>query len=149
MTVAAVVLVAVLAVVVLARVCLVRVTVAGSSMAPTLRPGDRVLVRRTTARSVRRGDLVVFARPREQERTWMIKRVLAVPGDAVPRSEVPVLWGYRDPVVPRGRFVVVGDNPADSYDSRQFGYVRAEGLLGVVVRPGSVAHRQEATGNSS
>jgi hypothetical protein len=38
--------------------------------------------------------------------------------------------------VPRTCFVVVGDNPADSYDSRQFGYVRAKDLVGVVVRPG-------------
>ena len=53
----------------------------------------------------------------------------------MPRAEVPVLWGYQERVVPRGRFVVVGDNPADSHDSRQFGYVLAEGLLGVVVRP--------------
>jgi signal peptidase I len=136
MTVAAAVLAAALAALALGRFLLVRVTVAGWSMAPTLRPGDRVLVRRASARSVRRGDLVVFARPREEARSWMIKRVLAGPGDPVPRAEVPVLWGYREHVVPRGRFVVVGDNPADSYDSRQFGYVHAKGLLGVVVRPG-------------
>jgi signal peptidase I len=116
------------------RVLLLRVTVHGTSMLPTLSPGDRVLVRRATARAVRRGDLVVFARPREATRSWMIKRVLAVPGDPVPRAEVPTLSGYREPVVPPGRLVVLGDNPADSYDSRQFGYVRDDRMLGVVVR---------------
>lgn len=29
----------------------------------------------------------------------------------------------------------LGDNPADSYDSQDFGYVRAEAILGVVVAP--------------
>ncbi|OKA11529.1 signal peptidase I [Amycolatopsis regifaucium] len=111
----------------------VHVVVNGTSMLPTLRPGDRVLVRRMAARSLERGDLVVFARPREEQRSWMIKRVLAAPGDRVPRAEVPVLWGYQEPLVPPGRFVVVGDNPEDSYDSRQFGYLKAESLLGVVV----------------
>ena len=136
MIAAAVVLAVALGALALARVLLVRVTVTGSSMAPTLRPGDRVLVRRASTRSLRRGDLVVFARPREPRRSWMIKRVLAGPGDPVPRVEVPVLWGYQESQVPRTCFVVVGDNPADSYDSRQFGYVRAKDLLGVVVRPG-------------
>ena len=123
--------IAVLAVVV--RVRLVRVTVRGTSMLPTLRPGDRVLVRRTSARSVRRGDLVVFAPPREPDPSWMIKRVLAAPGDPVPRDEVPLLWTYREALVPRDRVVVIGDNPDHSYDSRQFGYVPARTLLGVVV----------------
>ncbi|GAA3113341.1 S24 family peptidase [Nonomuraea salmonea] len=52
----AVAVLAVLAVV--ARRALVVVRVSGVSMAPTFRPGDRVLVRRTAA--VRRGQVVVF-----------------------------------------------------------------------------------------
>lgn len=109
------------------------VTVSGHSMAPTLLPGDRVLVRRTPVLRVDRADLVVFARPRVAERSWMIKRVLAIPGDPVPRREVPVLWGYSETRIPPNRLVVLGDNPADSYDSRSFGYIRAEAILGVVV----------------
>ena len=132
-TVAVVLATVVAAILALLRFRLVRVIVKGTSMLPTLRPGDRVLVRRVAARSLKRGDLVVFARPREERRSWMIKRVLAGPGDRVPRAEVPVLWGYQEPLVPPGRFVVVGDNPEDSYDSRQFGYLKAEALLGVVV----------------
>jgi signal peptidase I len=138
-TVAVVFAVVLTAILVVLRFRLVRVIVNGTSMLPTLRPGDRVLVRRVAARSLKRGDLVVFARPREEQRSWMIKRVLAGPGDRVPRAEVPVLWGYQEQLVPPGRFVVVGDNPEDSYDSRQFGYLKAEALLGVVL--GSSPHR--------
>jgi signal peptidase I len=113
---------------------LVRVTVSGTSMLPTLRPGDRVLVRRVPVWRVRRDDLVVVRKPRDPAGAWMIKRVVAVPGNPVPRHEVPVLRTYPGDVVPPGRLVVLGDNPADSYDSRAFGYVRGEAVLGVVVR---------------
>lgn len=122
-----------LAVVVWLRCGLIVVIVSGHSMAPTLQPGDRVLVRRTPVRRVGRADLVVFTRPRTAERTWMIKRVLAIPGDPVPRREVPVLWGYSEARVPVNRLVVLGDNPTDSYDSRSFGYVSGEAVLGVVI----------------
>jgi len=115
------------------RCRLIAVTVSGHSMMPTLLPGDRVLVRRTPVRRVGPTDLVVFARPRAIGRSWMIKRVLAVPGDPVPRREIPVLWGYSEARIPANRLVVLGDNPADSYDSRHFGYLNAEALLGVVV----------------
>lgn len=116
------------------RTRLVRVTVHGDSMEPTLHAGQRVLIRRTRPTTLNRGDLVVFRRPRDPARTWMIKRVIATPGDPVPRAEVPTLWGHREPLVPADRIVVLGDNPTVSYDSRQFGYVHADTMLGVVIR---------------
>jgi signal peptidase I len=115
------------------RARLVRVTVHGDSMAPTLRHGERVLVRRTRLEALNRGDLVVFRRPREQTRSWMVKRVLAAPGDPLPRAEVPNLWSYRGAVVPVDRLVVLGDNLAVSYDSRQFGFIHGASVLGVVI----------------
>jgi signal peptidase I len=110
------------------------VTVRGDSMAPTLRPGDRVVVRREPLGAITPGTLVVFARPRTTEPGWMIKRVIAVPGDPIPRGEVAVLWSYPGNRVPAHRLVVLGDNPEESYDSRHFGYVKEDALLGVVHR---------------
>ncbi|GAA3069172.1 signal peptidase I [Streptosporangium carneum] len=110
------------------------VTVSGRSMEPTLRHGDRVLVRRTGVGAVRAGELAVMAAPPGTGRDWMVKRVIAVPGDPVPREAVPALARTRDPAVPADRLVVVGDNLALSLDSRGFGYVHARQLLGVVVR---------------
>ncbi|MGX7824651.1 S26 family signal peptidase [Actinokineospora sp. 24-640] len=111
---------------------LVRVHVRGVSMLPNLSPGDRVLVRRTPLRHIRPGDVVVFGRPRATMEGWMVKRVLAVPGDPIPRQAVPLLWRYPGSHVPPARLVVLGDNPNESYDSRTFGYLNADLLLGVV-----------------
>ncbi len=55
-----------------------------ASEVPTLFPGDRVLVNKTTyqRRSVRRGDEVVFRVPSEPGQKWA-KRVVALPGDTI------------------------------------------------------------------
>jgi signal peptidase I len=129
-----------------ARRRLVVVTVRGESMAPVLRHGDRVLVRRAGLSGVRRGDIVVAApgNPRRLERTpagaldqrpWMAKRTVALPGDAIPQAaRAGGTFGAADTHVPPGLFVVLGDNADASSDSRDLGYFRADLLLGVVVR---------------
>ena len=85
----------------IARRTLDVVEVRGRSMAPTLLPGDRLLVARLPAR---RADVVLAADPREPGRE-LIKRVGAL-----------------------NRFGVTlrGDNPAFSTDARTFGTVSAE-----------------------
>jgi signal peptidase I len=103
-----------------------------------------VLARRATVRRLRVGQVVVFERP-AAGRTWtsrapswppgprecLIKRVAAVPGDT-PRSWDPDEAGAR---IPDGWFAVLGDNAANSLDSRTFGLVPADCLLGVMIRP--------------
>lgn len=134
------------------------VTVVGESMLPTFAAGDRVMVRRAGLGEIRPGVVVVVEKPAVSgiwitppprwpagRREWMIKRVAAVPGDRRPDLSLPAA-GQRpsgptmraapdDLVVPRGKLVMLGDNPARSYDSRQLGYFPAERLLGVVQRP--------------
>lgn len=117
---------------------LVVVTVEGSSMQPTLWPGDRVLVRRTTIASVRTGQLVVVRRPAWTEPAggpphWVIKRAAAVAGELVP-ADVRSIVGGSEALVPAGHLVALGDNPAHSGDSRHWGYVTADRFLGVVTR---------------
>jgi signal peptidase I len=55
-----------------------------SSMADTLRPGDRVLVDRIVyhLRRPRRGDIVVFEYPKNRD-VIFIKRVIGLPGDTL------------------------------------------------------------------
>ncbi|MFI7464785.1 S26 family signal peptidase [Nonomuraea sp. NPDC049646] len=118
-------------VLVVLRVRFVAVTVRGRSMEPTLWHGDRVLVRRSPLDGVRPGQLVVVAA--EPGASWLVKRVVAVPGDPVPRAVVPALANRPERVVPPGQLVVLGDNRPISFDSRRFGYVPARQLLGVVV----------------
>lgn len=111
----------------------VEVRVVGRSMEPTLREGDRVLVRRTG--TVRRGQIAVLASPwRFDDSPWLIKRVAAAAGDPVPSDEVVWLRDVTDQVVPPERLVLLGDNRAASFDSRRAGYFEARHLLGVVVR---------------
>jgi signal peptidase I len=129
------------------------VTIAGESMSPTYSSGDRVLVRRTRLGSLRRGVVVVIERPTLDgrwhtppiggsvgSRDWMIKRVVALPGDPWPDGSgrgPAEPFGRAVPAgapVPAGYFAVHGDNPAGSFDSRVFGYCPADRLLGVVVR---------------
>lgn len=99
----------------------------GPSMAPTLHNNDRVLVRRARCSALRRGDVVMVAVPARKGTGWIIKRVAALPGDPAPE-------GLAGPHVPAGMLVLLGDNPAQSIDSRDFGYVPADRLFGVVLR---------------
>ena len=120
---------------------LVVVRVHGISMEPTLRDGQRVVVRRAGLDAVRTGQLVVFAslagrpdgEPVPGDPPWMVKRAVAVPGDPVP----PELIAHRhggEARVPAGRLVALGDNRSASFDSRRAGYVDGATLLGVVSR---------------
>ncbi|MGI5145074.1 S26 family signal peptidase [Plantactinospora sp. CA-294935] len=65
---------------------------------------------------------------------WLIKRAVAVAGDPVPHGAGPALATLDDEIVPPDRLVAIGDNAASSYDSRHYGYVTADRLLGVVLR---------------
>lgn len=113
----------------------VLVTVVGTSMTPTLQPGDRVLVQRVPLGRIRRGDLVVVAPPTDlpslsDDPPWLVKRAVALPGDPVPAGAPP----SADGLVPAGALFILGDNTAHSYDSRRAGFFPADRLLGVVVR---------------
>jgi signal peptidase I len=116
------------------------VAVDGVSMDPTLRPGDRVVARRRPAYRMRAGHVVVL---RETAPCWaggtlrgsaplIVKRLAAVPGDPYP-GWLPA-WARQGTIVAPERYVVVGDNPAFSVDSRRFGPVSGDRLIGVVVR---------------
>lgn len=97
-----------------------RFVVQGTSMAPALAPGDRLLVRRRPRRLAIRargvgargvGALVVVADPRDPRRL-VVKRVAAIGEDGV---------------------TVLGDNPEASTDSRTYGPVPRAALRGRVV----------------
>ncbi|MFM7062269.1 MAG: signal peptidase I [Actinomycetes bacterium] len=126
------------------------------SMVPTLQVGDRVLVNKLSYRlhDVRRGDVVVFSRPDQLEDPTgvepedLIKRVVAVGGDTVvardgvlyvnnqPLTEPYVAQGagtFRldEPVtVPDGKVFVMGDNRENSQDSRYFGPIPTDSIVG-------------------
>jgi signal peptidase I len=100
-----------------------RVAIEGPSMAPTLLPGDWVLV--VTPTSYRRGDVVVVEHP-GRPGYEMVKRLVAVPSDVVGERRLGP-----------DEYWVEGDGPA-STDSRHFGPVTRDALKAraeVIYRP--------------
>lgn len=120
------------------------VDVVGRSMEPTYHERDTVLVRRTDAAT--RGAVVVLQRPRAggwapvplpaavRSGEWMLKRVVAIAGDPMPKDVARAAGLAHGAPVPAGTLVVLGDNALLSVDSRRWGPVPRERVLGVVVR---------------
>jgi signal peptidase I len=101
------------------------VTVRGTSMMPTLRPGDRLLARRSGTGRIERGTIVVV---RLDAPELYVKRVTAVAGDPVPEG-IPAAT----PIVPERTVVLLGDNH-HSLDSRVWGCVPVDRIIGVRLR---------------
>jgi len=102
----------------------------------------------------KRGDVVVFVYPQDPKKDF-IKRIVGMPGDEIEikggdiyvdgeRIEEPVIkntdyftrsksqYGKAGQVVkvPEGMYYVLGDNSASSHDSRYWGFVPAESIVG-------------------
>jgi signal peptidase I len=123
------------------------------SMFPTLKENDRVLVNKLSydLHDVNRGDLVVFERPPGETDTEikdLIKRVIGLPGDVVsdcgdatvcingsPLEEPYLADGISTErleriTVPDGSVFVMGDNRENSRDSRVFGPIDQDSIVG-------------------
>jgi signal peptidase I len=119
----------------------------GQSMEPNLHHSQRLVVEKISYRfhGPRRGDVVVL-KSSQHDSELLIKRVIGLPGerveihdglvyiDGVPLAE-PYLTqgttGYREPVVvPPLHVYVLGDNRSFSNDSRSFGPVSLENVVG-------------------
>jgi signal peptidase I len=132
-----------------------------SSMVPALDVYDRVVVQKAffTWRDVREGNIVVFSHPRLDGCPGpdgdLVKRVIALPGQTIYSSGNGIYVNGRplaepylphdDPLgppiassqhpyrVPPGEFYLLGDNRADSCDSRYWGPIKGSSIVGKVV----------------
>lgn len=126
-----------------------RVRVDGVSMRPTLENGEFVLVNKMSYRfgNVDRGDIIVFhfpVNPNEE----LVKRVIGLPGDHVSIqagvvyvngqvlnesyiADVPSYSGEWD--VTEGQFFVLGDNRNNSNDSKDWGLLPFDKIVGKAV----------------
>ncbi len=120
----------------------------GTSMLPTFRPGDYVLVNRLERYrgQFERGDILAYRFPGEVSVT-ALKRVIGLPGETVHIVDGQVeINGVRVQVLPTlppsvqslpvqlgaDDYFVIGDNPEDSLDSRSFGGVSRSLIVGRV-----------------
>ena len=126
--------------------------VVGRSMDPTLKDGEWVLIDRVSYQFTKpkRGDIVVFEN-KEITNSLIVKRIIAVPGDAVElqngclfinekpyEDEFSVRYGdvSRDRfTVPEDCYFVLGDNRSESNDcvSWEEPYIKLEDIQGKVV----------------
>ncbi|KUP09187.1 signal peptidase [Bacillus coahuilensis m2-6] len=136
-------------------------TVQGQSMLPTINDGDKLLVNKLsyTIGEIDRFDVVVFHYNQEED---FVKRVIGLPGDTLyfendtlhingePIDE-QYIEGYKDQMsyekftgdfslqdktgemeVPAGQLFVMGDNRLGSTDSRHFGFIKENEVVGEV-----------------
>ncbi|HTP10475.1 MAG TPA: signal peptidase I [Anaerolineae bacterium] len=124
-----------------------RFRIEGSSMEPNLHNGEYVLIDKVSylVHQPERGDVVVFTPPTNEQKDY-IKRVIGLPGDTVEIKsghvyvngvalDEPYLTGLTNSNnqvyhVDEGHYFVLGDNRNNSSDSRSFGTITPQSIVG-------------------
>lgn len=122
--------------------------VIGPSMNPTLNEGDIIITNKFIYRFklIERNDVVVIS----QDEKYMIKRIVGLPGETVEYQNNDVLINgkaYKETftnsetedftiqdlgydVIPEDMYLVLGDNRENSLDSRTFGLISKNQIIG-------------------
>lgn len=121
----------------------------GRSMQPTFDDGQRVVVLKSFY-DLARDDIIVFTSTEDPSKD-LIKRIVGLPGDAIQVAGGQVTLNgakhdepftrrsarddhaTRQRTIPTGHYYVLGDNRADSHDSRDFDSIPAANIKGKVV----------------
>ena len=126
--------------------------VRGASMHPTFESGDYLVINEIGYRisDPKRGDVVVFRPPQDNTRQFYIKRIIGLPGESVKVEEGKVFVGkdesslseiqenYIDGLtlgnksiaLGEDEYFVLGDNRNASSDSRSWGALPKENIVG-------------------
>jgi signal peptidase I len=135
--------------------------VEGESMMPTLQDGNKVVVNKLnySIDDLQRFDVIVFHANKKED---FVKRIVGLPGDKIvyqndhlyvngQKYDEPFLDIYRqklsggkltgdftlkeitgEEIVPNGKLFVLGDNRLGSWDSRYFGFISINKVVGKV-----------------
>lgn len=130
--------------------------VSGSSMFPNFKNGDYIITDKVTYRldDPKRGDIVVFKNPKDETQDF-IKRILGVPGDKIKVQDGKIILNgteLNEPYLPEnlttnpgaflregqeitvepGHYITIGDNRPASSDSREWGFITRQEIIGKV-----------------
>lgn len=131
--------------------------VSGESMEPTLTDGQYLIVNKFSG--LERFDVITFAPPNKPD-VFYVKRIIGVAGDTVEYKHNQLILNgeavdewyidisdydmfedhyslqglFETNVVPEGHYFVVGDNRDNSMDSRSFGFVSEDAIVGKVAK---------------
>ncbi len=117
-----------------------------ASMSPTLEVGDQIVVTRYFGREPERGHVIVFESLTDR-RELLVKRVVGVPGDLIDSRLGRVRIGAHtlaepyvrreaatgaisSQLIPQNSYFVLGDNREESVDSRSWGVVPRDRIVG-------------------
>lgn len=129
--------------------------VSGSSMVPNFHDKDYIITNKLATRfsSPTRGEVIILKNPRNPENEVFIKRVIGLPGETLKLSNEKVYINgellkepYLSPdvqtpgegflkegdeiTIPADNYFVMGDNRRNSSDSRNFGLLQKELIIG-------------------
>src|SRR3989344_6740885 len=121
--------------------------VSGASMEPTFSNRNYLIIDELTYRfrEPERGEAIVFRYPKDPS-VYFIKRIIGLPGEQVivrggkvtvisEGKQIPIggdTNGSVDIKLKEGEYFVLGDNRYNSFDSRNWGPVPKEDIIGVV-----------------
>jgi signal peptidase I len=117
------------------------------SMLPTIHEGELLLIEAVPIAQLRRGDIIVFQDPRDQDVPFL-KRLIGLPGDTIevrddkvylngkaldePYIRLPQGRDYAQATLGSDEYFVMGDNRSNSVDSRHFVPIPGKSILGRV-----------------
>ena len=129
--------------------------VKGKSMIPAFEDAEYLLTNKITYRfnNPQRGDIVIFKSPQNKKYDY-IKRIIALPGEKISLKDGKIfingsslneslylpeniytkggnfLAEEKELEIPENQYFVVGDNRLNSSDSREWGYITMENIIG-------------------
>jgi len=125
----------------------------GNSMFPNFHDGDYLLTDKISYHlsDPKRDDVVIFTAPRNEDYDY-IKRIIALPGETIKLEEEKILINNNpleqpylneeitfggnflkigeETIVPEDNYFVLGDNRSHSSDSRDWGFVPKDNIIG-------------------
>lgn len=148
------ILIAVLVAVIFHTYVFARANVDGPSMQPTLHTNDELFIEKisTELGIIKRGEIVIF-KNKETNGDYYVKRVIGVEGDEIeikdghvflngqllketylaPNTVTEPITAQTKYIIPKGYVFVLGDNRANSTDSRILGPINIKDIEGHVV----------------